>query len=142
MTPVPYTTEPPWARRVLYCVRAAAYSMLLTSGVGAWLLTPTTVADRLPPGLSAAWGLIAVGGGALALFGSLTRRYRWELVGLPFLTTAFMIYAGSVWHIVIGAPTRLAQSAAITGLLALLVIRYVDLLRVSRRLRAEHDRER
>lgn len=139
---MPYTTHPPWARWLLYSVRAAGYTMLLVSGVGAVWLTPVTVADRMPVVLTDLWGIVAVGGGAAALFGSLTRRYRWELSGLPFLATAVLIYAATLWHIAADAPTRLAQAAAITALLCLLVIRYVDLYLVSRRMRAEHERER
>ncbi len=138
---MPYVMAPPWARRLLHLLRGGMYTMLLLSGLGAWLLTPMTVGDRLPPLLTELWGLLAVVGSVGALYGSLTRRYRWEVTSLPLLCGAVLIYAVTVWHIVAVAPTRLAQAGSITALLLALAIRYVDLLLVSARMRREHDRE-
>lgn len=137
---MPYVLAPPWARWALYVLRATMYTALLASGVGAWLLTPTTVSDRLPEWIADAWGGLAIVGALGALYGSLTRRYRWEVSALPFLIAATLVYAATIWNIVGDAPTRLAQAAAVTGLVLALTIRYVDLLLVAARMRRAHDR--
>lgn len=137
---MPYPMHPPWARRALYTLRAALYVMCLIMGVGAIWLTPMTVSDRLPDFITDLWGVIAVAGATGALFGAVSRRYRWEMTSLPLIIGAVMIYAITVWDIATDAPTRLAQASAVTALLLSLTVRYIDLLVVRARLRHEADK--
>ncbi|MCC2033058.1 hypothetical protein [Microbacterium allomyrinae] len=124
---------------MLYGLRAALYLMCLLMGVGAVWLTPTTVSDRLPGFVTDLWGVIAVLGALACLGGALSRLYRWELIGLPLVIGAVVIYAITVWEIAADAPTRTAQASAVTALLFALGIRWIDLLVVRGRLVRENQ---
>lgn len=135
---MPYLSHPRWARRSLYMLRALLHLAALTMGVWAVWLTPQTVSARLPAFITDVWGVLAVVGAVACLYGALTRRYRWELTGLPLEVGAVVIYAVTVWDITTEAPTRLAQASAVTALALALLIRYVDLLVIRQRLIREH----
>ncbi|MBN8881469.1 MAG: hypothetical protein J0H73_04045 [Salana multivorans] len=137
---MPYLAHPRWAAVGLYLLRAVLYLALLLMGAGAVWLTPQTIGAQMPAFITDAWGTLAILGALGCLYGSLTRRYRLELVALPLLIGAVIVYAISIWGIVVDAPTRTAQASAITALVIALGIRWVDLLVVRGRLRREHDR--
>lgn len=138
---MPYVLAPRWARILLYWLRAALYGALLVAGVGAVWLTPQTISARLPGALTDIWGAFAVVGALVCLVGAMRRRYRWEMTGLPLVAGAVLIYALTIWDIVPDTLTRLAQAASVTALLLALVIRYVDLELVRRRLLREHQQQ-
>lgn len=135
---MPYAMHPPWARRILFALRALLYVACLVMGAAAVWLTPKTLSARMPGFITDLWGVIAVAGALACLAGALTRRYRFELVGLPLVVGAVIIYAITVWDIAVDAPTRTAQASAVSALLIALAIRWVDLLVVRARLVAEH----
>lgn len=135
---MPYTLTPPWAHRTLYAVRAAAYSSGLAAGFGALVLTPTSIADALSTALTDTWGIIAMLGAGIALYGAMRERYRWEAAGLPLLGAGMLVYGITVWSLLPSVPTRLAQSGTIGLVLCLLLIRSIDLLLVWLRARRDH----
>lgn len=135
---MPYLSHPTWARWTLYVLRAAVHAAALVMGVGAVWLTPQTVSERLPGYLTDVWGILAVIGALGCIYGALTRRYRWELTGLPLEIGAVLIYAITVWDITTDAPTRLAQAGAVTALCLALAVRAVDLIVIRNRLTREH----
>lgn len=142
MSAVPYTLTPAWAHWVLYIARMGAYGMLLTSGIGAFFFTPTSIADAISIQLTDSWGVIAMLGAALTMYGSARELYRWELAGLPLTGAAMIIYGYTVWVLTADMVTRLAQAGAISSLVLLLFIRTVDLTLVWRRALAERRMER
>lgn len=131
---MPYAMHPPWARRTLYVLRALLYLACLVMGAAAVWLTPRTLSARMPGFITDLWGVIAVAGALACLVGALTRRYRFELVGLPLAVGAVIVYAVTVWDIAVDEPTRVVQASAVSALLIALAIRWVDLLVVRARL--------
>ena len=135
---VPYLQAPRWAHNALYGLRAGSYSALLVSGIGAVVLTPNIISNQLSTTLTDVWGAFAVLGGLLSLYGTLTERFRFELVGMPLVATAIFMYAFTLWTLTAEVATRLSQAAATTGLFLLILIRVVDLVLVAAK--AKHER--
>lgn len=127
---MPYTLAPPWAHRTLYAVRTGAYTSGFVAGLGALVFTPTSISDALSVGVTDTWGVMAMAGAVLALYGSMRERYRWEAAGLPLLGAGMLVYAYTVWSLIPDVPTRLAQAGTISMALLLLLIRMIDLLLV------------
>lgn len=121
--------------------RTATYAALMLAGLAAMFLTPTTIASETGHTVTYAWAAAVIIGALGAGAGTLTGRYRWEWVAIWPLTGGIVVYATTIWGLILqGEVTRSAQALFITSVAAMLVRRGLELAAHAYRLRMEHMR--
>ena len=137
---MPYMQAPPrLAAAWDYALRAGMYVMTLIMGVGAVVWTPATIDARMPAVVTVAWGWLAILGSLLCLWGCTRRVYPPELIGLPLVVGAVIVYAITIASIIPDSPTRLAQYGAVSALAWGLGTRWNHLRAIRWRRRHEAD---
>lgn len=79
-------------------------------------------------------------GSVTAIYGVVRKLFRFEFIALPFIITGMSIYGVTILSLLVETPSRLAQASAVTALLVITIIRYVELWVVTLKLSRLHDK--
>ena len=88
--------------------------------------------------LSQMWGYLTFASSILAALGVLYRKYRIEIVALPFIITGMLIRLTTLIHVSIEYGGRHTYIALILAVILLFALRLTELLAHASNLRKEH----
>lgn len=135
---MPYRIRPPWAYHATYALRVALYISMASVGLLAALNVPDILDANINVILSQMWGYLTFASSILAALGVLYRKYRIEIVALPFIITGMLIRLTTLIHVSIEYGGRHTYIALILAVILLFALRLTELLAHASNLRKEH----
>lgn len=118
-----------WKEALIRIIDLVAYSAVFLGGIGAFLVTPTTVKSALYgfPWLITVWGVLLLVGGFLGFVGRLTRIW---VIEIPGASAAF--FGSAMYFVILGLaalrlPTAIVAVALVAVMMALMARRYTEL---------------
>lgn len=94
---------------------AAFYGLITIAGLLVLTMPPRTIDGPLGELITLAWGVFMT----VAIVPTITSikgRYKWEYAALPLVIGGILIYAATIWYLVLDTPTRAVQATLITAL--------------------------
>lgn len=136
-------SKPPrrWAV-ALRATRIFTYTLALLFGLTGLVFTPQSTEDQVGVSITFWWSMLAMMGAVVSIFGSASKRYRFEWAGVWFAAGAALMYAMSVGGFAAqGRLTELPQLFISLGFFMFHVYRGFELTAYAAELRARHTGE-
>lgn len=134
---------PPAQRGMIRVMRALIYLLLLLAGVSGALLLPKAAVGTLGAPLTYWWATLLALGSLASITGVAFGRYRIEWLATWPTIGGSMIYALSIWSVVLeGTPGYVTQALLVSALTLAIVARSVELSAHAAVLRKEHTESR